>query len=33
MHLNAVSRKNGTETAAVAQKQKGNEAAQAKSTR
>ena len=30
MNLNAVSRKNGTETAAAAQKQKGNEAAQAK---
>ena len=30
MNLNAVSRNNGTETAAAAQKQKGNEAAQAK---
>ena len=30
MNLNAVSRKNGTETAVAAQKQKGNEAAQAK---
>ena len=30
MNLNAVTRKNGTETEAAAQKQKGNEAAQAK---